>query len=153
MRTSNLLFLMLMIPFLGFSQIQGEDEVYLNGDRIEAKFNGGGLDKFNDFIQKEFDYSKVTKAGKMIAAFTIDEEGTVKGIKIIEILDVESAMEMIRVLKKCPKWEPAMRGGKPISIEIKYPMVFKVKTKPVSTTPQSTENKENLKGLTNFMNL
>jgi hypothetical protein len=27
----------------------------------------------------------------------------------------------------CPKWEPAKRGGKPISIEIKYPMVFRAK--------------------------
>jgi hypothetical protein len=24
-----------------------------------------------------------------------------------------------------PKWEPAKRGGKPVSIEIKYPMNFK----------------------------
>ncbi len=26
---------------IGFSQIQGEDEVYLKGDLIEAKCNGG----------------------------------------------------------------------------------------------------------------
>lgn len=147
MKTTNLLFLMLMIPFLSFSQIQGEDEVYLSGDRIEAKFNGGGLDKFYEYINKEFDYTKVTKAGKMLAAFTIDEEGAVVGIKIVEMLDVESATEMIRVLKKCPKWEPAMRGGKPISIEIKYPMVFTVKAKPLQTvipsanTSSSDENK------------
>ncbi|MFN3753257.1 energy transducer TonB [Flavobacterium sp.] len=119
--------LFVLFPMLGFSQIDGEDEVYLNGDLIEAKFNGGGIDEFTKFIRKEFDYSKVTKAGKMVGAFTIDKDGTVKNIKIIEFFDVESATEFIRVLKICPKWEPAKRGGKPISIEIKYPMVFRKK--------------------------
>lgn len=117
--------LFVLVPMMGFSQIGGEDEVYLGGDRIEAQFNGGGIDEFSEFIRKEFDYSKVTKAGKMVGAFTVDVDGTVKNIKIIEFFDVESAKEFIRVLKKCPKWTPAKRGGKPISIEIKYPMVFR----------------------------
>ena len=125
MKTIKFPFLFLLFPMVLFSQIQGEDEVYLNGDRIEAKFNGGGIDKFSEFINKEFDYSKVTKSGKMVGAFTIDVDGNVKNIKITEFFDIESATEFIRVLKKCPKWEPAKRGGKPISIEIKYPMVFK----------------------------
>lgn len=119
--------LFILFPMVGFSQIGGEDEVYLGGDRIEAKFNGGGIEEFSKFIRKEFDYSKVTKAGKMVGAFTVDVDGTVKNIKIIEFSDIESATEFIRVLKKCPKWEPAKRAGKPISIEIKYPMVFRVK--------------------------
>ena len=63
----------------------------------------------------------------MVGAFTVDVDGSIKNIKIIEFFDVESATEFIRVLKKCPKWEPAKRGGKPISIEIKYPMVFRKK--------------------------
>jgi len=124
MKLMPLLFFMLL-PMAALSQIQGEDEVYLKGDRIEAKFNGGGIDEFTDFIHKEFDYTKVTKPGKMVGAFTVDVDGSVKNIKIIEFFDVESATEFIRVLKKCPKWEPAKRNGKAISIEIKYPMVFK----------------------------
>jgi hypothetical protein len=126
MKLINIL-LLVLLPMMGFSQIDGEDEVYLNGDLIEAKFNGGGMEEFSKFIKKEFDYSKVTKAGKMVGAFTIDVDGNVKNIKIIEFFDKESATEFIRVLKLCPKWQPAKRGGKPISIEIKYPMVFRVK--------------------------
>lgn len=116
--------LFILLPITGFSQIQGEDEVYLGGDRIDAKFNGGGLDKFGEFINKEFDFSKVTKLGKMEATFNVDEKGNVTKIRITQMLDVESATEFIRVLKMCPKWQPATRNGKPISIEIKYPLVF-----------------------------
>ncbi len=128
MKSIKFLLLFILLPVIGFSQIQGEDEVYLSGDRIEAKFNGGGINNFTEFLHKEFDYSKVTKPGKLEATFTIDEEGNVTKIRITQMLDVESATEFIRVLKKCPKWEPAKRGGKPISVEIKYPMVFKKKS-------------------------
>lgn len=127
MKLIKIVLIILFMPIVGFSQIDGEDEVYLNGDLIEAKFNGGGMDEFSEFIRKEFDYSKVTKAGRMVGAFTVDVDGSVKNIKITEFFDVESATEFIRVLKKCPKWEPAKRGGKPISIEIKYPMMFRKK--------------------------
>lgn len=124
-KTFLLHLLLLFFPFLISAQIEGEDEVYLSGDRIEAKFRGGGLENFNEYVHNVFDYKKVTKEGTMVAAFTIDIEGNVTGIKIVQMLDVESAKEMIRVLKLCPKWEPAKRGGKPVSIEIKYPMNFK----------------------------
>ncbi|GEP51707.1 hypothetical protein FNO01nite_23790 [Flavobacterium noncentrifugens] len=119
-----LLFIVL-IPMISSAQIQGENEVYLKGDRIEAKFNGGGIEKFQEFVKGNFNYSKVKKPGKMVAAFTIDVDGSVKKIKLVEYIDAGSAAEMIRVLNLCPKWEPAKRNGKAISIEIKYPMVFK----------------------------
>jgi hypothetical protein len=121
--------ILLFLSMRGFGQIDGEDEVYLNGDRIEAKFNGGGIENFSEFIQSKFDYSKVKKAGKMVASFIIDTDGKVKNIKLVEYIDSESAMEMIRVLNLSPLWEPAKRGGKPIRIEIKYPMVFRNKSK------------------------
>jgi hypothetical protein len=121
--------LILFVSFSGFAQIGGEDEVYLGGDRVEATFQGGGMENFSKFLNKEFDYTKVTKPGKMVGAFTIDEEGNVKNIKIVEFFDIESATEFIRVLKKCPKWQPAKRGGKAINIDIKYPMIFREKKK------------------------
>lgn len=131
-------FLLLMVSFSGFAQIGGEDEVYLGGDRIDATFQGGGMENFSAFVNKEFDYVKVTQPGKMVGAFTIDEEGNVKNIKIVEFFDIESATEFIRVLKKCPKWVPAKRGGKAISIDIKYPMVFTVKKKEVEESVKET---------------
>ena len=121
--------ILILIPMMMVSQIVGEDEIYLKGDRIEAKFNGGGIDKFTEFVNKEFDYKKVTKPGRMITVFTVDTDGLVKNIKLIELIDSESAKETIRVMNLCPPWQPATRGGKAISIEIKYPMVFRPKNK------------------------
>lgn len=123
------LFLLLLFSLPVFSQIDGEDEVYLSGDAIEARFNGGDINAFSEFVRSKFDYSKVKKEGKMVAVFTVDTDGKMKNIRITEVIDSESAMEMLRVLNLAPAWQPAKRGGKPISIEIKYPMVFKSRSR------------------------
>ena len=128
-----LFYIILFFSQINYGQGAEYNDVYPS-DVLSPLFNGSELEKFNEYINKEFDYTKVTKAGKLEAAFTIDEQGNVTKIKIIQILDIESATEFIRVLKKCPKWEPAKKGGKPISTEIKYPMVFKEKVVKQSET-------------------
>jgi hypothetical protein len=137
------LLLVSLVSLSAFSQIQGEGEVYLSGDKVEPKFEGGGLENFYKFINKEFDFSKVTKAGKMITAFTIDENGEVKNIKVVQFVDVESATEIIRVLKKCPKWQPATKGGKPYSVEIKFPLEFKSKANPLAKKKEQISEEDN----------
>ena len=83
------------------------------------------MQTFQKYINQNFNFSKATKEGKLEATFTVDELGAVRNIRITQILDIHSAKELIRVLNICPKWQPAKRGGKPISIQIKYPMVLK----------------------------
>ena len=119
------LILFLVFSLHGFSQIEGEDEIYLTGDLTEAKFQGGGLDKFYDYVIKESDFSMITTKCRIVASFTIDIDGSLKRIKMLEYPNSLAAAEMIRVLNKSPKWESAKRHGKPVSIEMKIPLVFK----------------------------
>jgi hypothetical protein len=42
---------------------------------------------------------------------------------------MDFAMEVIRVLKLTPKWQPALRGGKAISISIKFRFEYKIMLK------------------------
>ncbi|MEO8516989.1 MAG: energy transducer TonB [Flavobacterium sp.] len=108
-----------------FAQLGGaEDEVYLKGDYEAAKFNGGGIQKFHEFINRELDFSKMVKAGKVVFTFTIAETGEIKNLRIVEFPEIGMATEVIRVIKLAPKWEPAKRGTKPISINVRYPIVF-----------------------------
>ncbi len=110
---------------LSQAQLGGEDEVYLSGDLTEATFQGGDLNKFYDYIVKNFDTKTVEKKGQLIFSFTINDKGEVKNIRVVKDLGGTSALEIIRVLRASPKWEPAKRGGKPVSIDIKLPMNFK----------------------------
>jgi hypothetical protein len=111
-----------------FSQ-GAEFEVVYPPDVILPKFNDGGLDKFYEYVNKNFDFSKVTKPGKMITSFTVDEQGEIKNIRVNQFVDIESATEIIRLLKNAPKWQPAIRGGKPFSVAIKFPLDFQFSKK------------------------
>ena len=110
---------------LSHAQLGGEDEVYLSGDLTEATFQGGDLNKFYDYIIKNFDTKTVGKKGQLIFSFTINDIKKIKNIRVVKDLGGTSALEVIRVLRASPKWEPAKRGGKPVSIDIKLPMNFK----------------------------
>ena len=110
---------------LSHAQLGGEDEVYLSGDLTEATFQGGDLNKFYEYFVKNFDTKTVEKKGQLIFSFTINDKGEVKNIRVLKDLGGTSALEVIRVLRASPKWEPAKRGGKPVSIDIKLPMNFK----------------------------
>lgn len=139
--------LFLIFSFVANAQLTGEDEVYLSGDKTEPKFMGGGIDKFYGYVSNKFDFSVCNKEGKMISSFTIDEEGNIKNIKIIQFVDVESATEMIRVLKTSPKWQPANKEGKPISVEIKMPFDIvlkdKLKEEIISSAPKVSNTQKN----------
>ena len=124
MKKILLVFLLCFASAAGYSQMSDTEDVY-SSDVIQPKFKGGDLDKFYDFFYKEFDFSKAKQKGKMLLAFTINEQGELKNIKILKVLDDDSAIEAIRVLKLSPKWECAKRGGKPYSVEIKLPVGFK----------------------------
>lgn len=126
-------FYFLILLFLGvhsgYAQLGGEDEVYLDGSKIEAKFQGGDLNLFQEFVFKNLDKTKIEKEGQLICSFTVNEEGNLKNIRVVKDLGGQSAFEMIRVLQLSPKWQPATRNGKPFATTYKIPFTF-VKNKP-----------------------
>ncbi|MCG2609889.1 energy transducer TonB [Flavobacterium sp. SM15] len=124
-KKSALVVFLLLLCNSVFSQIGGEDEVYLDGDKVEAKFQGGDLNKFADFVFTNLDKTKIEKEGQLICAFSINELGELKNIRIVKDLGGDSALEMIRVLRLSPKWQPATRNGKPFSTTYKIPFTFK----------------------------
>jgi hypothetical protein len=135
--------LLVLIAFISFqivsaqeSELLMETELVTSPDVSNPRFNGGDFNKFYEFIDQEFDYSRVKNAGNILVSFTVNELGQVKKIKVLEFPNVEAASEIIRVLNKSPKWEPAIRAGKPISVEIKIPLIFKAKDNSKATSKQ-----------------
>ena len=129
-------FFLIQIVSAQESELLMETELVTSPDVSNPRFNGGDLDKFYEFIDQEFDYSSVTKAGRIVVSFTVTELGEVKKIKVLEFPNVEAASEIIRVLNKSPKWEPAKRAGKPFSVAIKMPLIFKAKDNSKATSKQ-----------------
>lgn len=127
-------FFLIQIVSAQESELLMETELVSSPDVSNPKFNGGDFNKFYEFIHQEFNYSTVTKAGKIVVSFTVTELGEVKKIKVLEFPNIEAASEIIRVLNKSPKWEPAKRAGNPFSVVIKMPLLFKEKINSQSTS-------------------
>ncbi len=94
---------------------------------IQPKFNGGGIELFSKYIYNQIDKSKIKKPGKVVFTFDIIASGEIKNIRIVEFKDMDFVTEVIRVLKQSPKWQPATRAGKPISINLRFPIEFRSK--------------------------
>lgn len=93
----------------------------------------GGLKAFYEFVYKEFDKATpITKEGDLIVSFSIDESGEMKNIRVLRDIGDKTAFEIIRVLRLLPKWQPAMRNGKPFATTLKLPFKFVKKAMAVS---------------------
>lgn len=99
----------------------------------------GGLKAFYEFVYMEFDKTTpITKEGDLIVSFSINEAGEMKNIRVLRDIGDTTAFEIIRVLQLTPKWQPAMRNGKPFATTLKLP--FKFVKKAIAVNPNNTQN-------------
>jgi protein TonB len=56
--------------------------------------------------------------------FWVDIDGSVSRSQIIRSGGSDFDNEVLRVLKKMPKWEPALQAGRPIAVAFQQPVIF-----------------------------
>lgn len=120
--------ILLVLVFLSFDAQSQEllmdtEDVY--GAEISAypEFPGG-MKEFFDFFNTEFKAQNSKTESKNLVSFNVEPDGSIKKIKLLQFSDAETAVEIIRVMKMSPKWKPAMKNGKAVSVEMKIPIVF-----------------------------
>jgi hypothetical protein len=119
---------LLVLVFLSFDAQSQEllmdtEDVY--GAEISAypEFPGGMKEFFN-FFNTEFKAQNSKTESKNLVSFSVEPDGSIKKIKLLQFSDAETAVEIIRVMKMSPKWKPAMKNGKAVSVEMKIPIIF-----------------------------
>jgi len=91
----------------------------------EFKTDSSGLD-LNSFINRNFMYPKEASRfhlkGRVIITFIIDEEGNISEVKPLLSPDKQIGYgledEAIRIIKKIPKWTPALLNDKPVKTNV-----------------------------------
>jgi protein TonB len=101
----------------GFSN--GTSEV----DRIPTF--SGGITAYRKFLAQNLKWPNQDDAqGRVIVSFFIEKDGRLTGFKVERNLGKEFDAEAIRVLKKSPKWIPAMKNGKAVRLKYAVPINF-----------------------------
>ncbi|OJX50857.1 MAG: hypothetical protein BGO88_06555 [Flavobacterium sp. 38-13] len=121
-------FILLVLLFLS-SDVRSQELLMDTEDIYGAEISQypefpGGMEEFFNFFNKEFKAQNSKTENKNLVSFNVEPDGSIKKIKLLQFSDIETGEEIIRVLKMSPKWKPAMKNGKAISVEMKIPIVF-----------------------------
>ena len=87
----------------------------------------GGPPAWLKFLQRILQAPEDIEPGKRIEVqvrFWIDIDGSVSRAEIIKSGGSAFDKEVLRVMKKMPKWEPALQAGRPIAVAFQQPVIF-----------------------------
>ena len=99
--------------------------------QIPAEFPGGEQG-WNNFLVKNMNRRTPTKNHapvgiySVVVSFLIDKEGQVGEVDILEDPGYGTAQDVIRVLRKSPRWKPAMQNGKNVIYRQKQKITYQV---------------------------
>jgi TonB family protein len=108
----------------------GELKVFDKVD-IEAEFPGG-LSGWKDFVINNLDPGVPANKGAPVGQYTVvvrfivDKDGSVTGIKALTNYGYGMEAEVIRMIKRSPKWTPAQQGGRFVKAYRQQPVTFVV---------------------------
>jgi TonB family protein len=104
------------------------DSLFIIKDE-DAEFPNGGL-AFTNYLKQNLVYPSEEKikgvSGTVYVLFTINEVGNIEDIKILRGIKGFPNLdnEALRLIKNMPKWNPAIKNGKPIKTRYSYPVKF-----------------------------
>jgi protein TonB len=87
----------------------------------------GGPAAWLKFLQRHLESPADIEPGQRIEVyvrFWVDIDGSVSRSQIIRSGGSDFDNEVLRVLKKMPKWEPALQAGRPIAVAFQQPVIF-----------------------------
>jgi protein TonB len=105
-----------------------------NGMKIVQPETGaqpvGGTDAFFAWVQQSIKYPEAARRqgleGKVRVEFTVEPDGSLTNIKLLNHLAGGLEQEAIRVIKSAPKWEPAKFQGQPMRQKMVVPVIFQL---------------------------
>lgn len=89
----------------------------------------GGQRALMSYLSRTLEYPQKAIAdgveGKVLVEFVVCENGALCEEKVVRSLGSGCDEEVLRVVKKMPKWEPARKDGKPVKTIYRLPVQFK----------------------------
>ncbi len=84
--------------------------------------------KIVEFVQKNLIYPDSAKImdieGVAMVRFLIDEKGRVQNPELLYDLGYGCGDEALRIIRKMPRWEPAVKDNQPVAVELEMPIRF-----------------------------
>jgi protein TonB len=115
-------------------KVEPEDENKIfDKVEVEAKFPGGDA-KWRQFLERNLNPNAPVDNGApdgtytTVVQFIVDKEGNISDVKALTSHGYGMEDEAVRVIKKGPKWEPAIQNGRQVKAYRKQPITFQVQS-------------------------
>ena len=106
--------------------VEADDNQIYNTAGIEVKPEfPGGMDKFYTYVGKNYRAPEEEGLkGKVYVTFVVEKDGSLTDIKVLRDIGYGTGKEAIRVLQKCPRWNPGVQNGKPVRVLYSLPITI-----------------------------
>ena len=88
----------------------------------------GGEDSLYAFLSRNISYPAEAKAkgieGRVYVTFVVGKDGTLSNCRILRDIGAGCGEEVLRVLRKMPKWTPGKHRGKNVRVQFNLPVNF-----------------------------
>jgi protein TonB len=87
----------------------------------------GGIKALADFLSRNLVTPSEMEAGEkktVYVKFIVNEDGTVTQFEVVKSAGTMYDKEVLRVMKKMPKWKPAIQNGKNVTVAFTQPVTF-----------------------------
>lgn len=121
----------LLIERKNRQRLDEDHETFIRGNftkvEREAVFKGGD-GAWRKYLEKNMKFpdraNTLGKTGTIYVNFVVDKDGSTSETFIIQSVEFSLDEEAMRLIKKSPKWEPAIKDGLPIKAWRRQPFTF-----------------------------
>ena len=109
----------------GPADVVDDNNIY-NTAGIEVKPDfPGGMEKFYKYVGNNYRTPEEEGLkGKVYVTFVVEKDGSLTDIKVVRDIGFGTGKEAIRVLQKCPKWNPGEQNGKKVRVLYSLPITI-----------------------------
>lgn len=112
-----------------------EEEIIDDAPLIKAEtmptFQGGDLNTFRQWVQKQLRYPQIALenniTGRVTLQFVIERDGRLTNIRVLQSPDSSLSEEAIRVVSSSPKWTPGKQRNQPVRVSFTLPVMFQLR--------------------------
>lgn len=114
-------------------KVEEDENKIFDKVEVEAKFPGGDS-KWRQYLERTLNPNTPVDNGApdgtytTVVQFVVDKDGNISDVRALTSHGYGMEEEAIRVIKKGPKWEPAIQNGRQVKAYRKQPITFQVQS-------------------------
>ena len=97
----------------------------------KPSFLGGDANSFSKWVNQRLVYPEKEKEkgtqGRITLQFTIDIDGSVTDVKVLNSVSPGLDAEAVRVVSSSPKWTPGKLDGRVVRVTFTFPVIFQLR--------------------------